>query len=218
MLNLTNRECVAIIAKSNTRAIELASESLCVLGQIALLKKKQNEMEESIKTEQGKIVAAQEALILNKGIPKKVSRMRNSLLVKKNRVKREDITIAEQRRLDEEIEKLEEEIKHICNHPFVFHKEGYSGSSSDDYEDGYPSERYCVVCGLEERAKDFCQNGRVDMVGSVFETLKSSEDRVVQDEPFRQFPKKFSRDEIWVPLGAVLMLFEKDVARILNGK
>ena len=218
MLNLTDRECTAIIAKSNTSATKLASESLRVLGQIALLKNRHDELVENIKIEKRKAVAAQEALILNKGVPKKVSGMRNSLLAKMDRVKREDITIAEQRRLDEEIEKLEEEIKAICNHPFVFHKEGYSGSSSDDYEGGYPSERYCVVCGLEERATDFRQNGRVDMVGSVFETFKSSEGRMVHKEPYRHHPQCLSKMDIWVPLGAALRPFEEDVARVLNGK
>lgn len=212
MLNLTNKDCESMITKSNKRLEGLRSELLLTQSEIRRLNLKQDDIKKSIKNEEKKSIATQEAVILNKSITRKVSTARNVLLSKINRLRREDITIGEMNRLREEVEKLKKEIQQNCNHPFVFHKEGYQGSYPHDHEDGYPSERYCVVCGLEEKAIDFVQNGRVDMVGTVFKMLKTSDDRVVHREPYRPHPKCLSKMEVWVHLAVALKPFEEAVA------
>lgn len=215
MLNLTAKELSEMTNTSNGKIDELGSALLAGWIEIRRLIQERETMERDLKKEQAKIEAIREATVLNEGIPRRVSVVRDALLKVMSQVKSKNITITKLEILETTKEELKEELQQKCNHPFVFHKEGYSGSSSDDFEDGYPSERYCVVCGLEERAKDFCENG-IDNTGSVFETLKSLEDRVIHREPYRPHPNPFSRKDIWVTLGAALKPFEEEVARILN--
>ncbi len=216
MLNLTAKELTKMLTESGDEADGLVSELSVIRLKINQLHGKMAEGERALGRERNKTEAIKEALVIIKGIPRKVSEVRKRFISNINKLKREDITISEQKSLQTETEELKKELRKNCSHPFVFHREGYSGTQSDDFEDGYPSERYCVVCGLGERAKDFCQNGRVDEVGRVFDVLKSSEDRVIHREPYRQHPEHFSRHEILVPLAVIMRLFEEEVAKVLN--
>lgn len=218
VLNLSEKELSEMATKSDNKTKELKRRMSEISTDIGQLSRERDTVEEGLKREEKRVVAIREAVILNEGIPRKVSVVRDTLLKIINRSTRDDITIGRKIMLDKQIKDLKEEIKAVCNHPFVFHREGCFGTRSFDYEDGYPSERYCVVCGLEERAKDFRQKQtiRVGNVGSVFEVLNNSEDRVVHGEPYRPYPNNFSKLEIWVPLGVALKPFEESVAKALN--
>ena len=196
------------------KTADLISELSSVQLRIDQLIKRRDVVDGLLKTEERKSEAIKEARIINKGVPKKVSHVRSILLKKMEQSKKESITIAKKKELDADIERLKKEIGEICSHPLVFYKDGYGGSLSRDYENGYPAKRYCVVCGLSEEAKDFRQNGRADLLGSVFETMKDSEERIVHREPYH--PENLSRVNIWIPLGAVLKPFEESVTRTLN--
>lgn len=202
--------------KSDNKTKKLKRRMSEISTDIGQLSRERDTLEEGLKREEKRVVAIREATVLNGGVPRKVSIVRDTLLKVMCQVKSKNITIAKLERLEVQEKDLQKELQQKCNHPFVFHREGYQGRSSNDYDDGYPSERYCVVCGLEERAKDFRRNGSVNMVGTVFEILKSSDGRVIHSEPYRQFPKRFSKMEIWVPLGVALKLFEEEVAKNLN--
>lgn len=216
MINLSEKELSRMTIESNEKVARLKSELLTTGSKIRTLHQERETKEGDLKKEEKKIEAIREAVILNGRVPRKVSAIRDRLLKVMSQAKRRDITIIKREALEVQQEELQKELQQKCSHPFVFHKEGYSGSHSNDYEDGYPSERHCVVCGLGEKAKDFAQNGRVDNVGRIFEVLKESEGRVVHSEPYRQFPNTFSRMENWVPLGVALKPFEEEVAKNLN--
>ncbi len=216
MLYLTAKDLERMLAESDKKIAGLKLDLSNVQSEISELSTKSGRLIRGIKIQESKSEAIKEARIIIAGVPKKISVMRRRLLVKIERSKREDITINEQRNLVIEAGILTREIKKICTHPFVFHKDGYSGSPSQDYENGYPSERYCVVCGFEEKAKDFAQNGRVDMVGTLFDTLKETATRIVNNEPFRPHPECLGHVNIWVPLGAAIKPFEESVVRVLN--
>lgn len=216
MLNLTKKELLKMDEELGWKCGKLCSVLVVLDKKMGQLNREKETVGIDLNKQRARLEAVREALILVRGISRRVSVVRDTLLKTMSQLKRTNITIDKLEKLEVKEAELQEELRQKCNHPFVFHKEGYSGTSFNEHEDGYPSERYCVVCGSEEKAKDFCENGRVDNVGTVFETLKSSEARVVHPEPYRQFPNTFSKNEIWVPLGAALKIFEEKVATILN--
>ena len=216
MLNVSVTELHEMSTRSDARVSELKSKIHNFDLEIEQLTKERGGFYKMLSGEEKKIVAIREALILNKGIPNDVCQLRKKLLLKMHKVRSEDITIAQQKCLHSEIVQLTAELQKKCPHSFVFHKVGYIGSPSEDYENGYPSERYCVVCGLEEKAIDYLQNGILNKIGSIFETLKDAEDRIVHREPYSPHPQCLSKINIWTPLVVILKPFEDSVARTLN--
>jgi hypothetical protein len=216
MLNLTTEYLDKILFESSKKIDSLKSELPAVQFEIGRLQRRNEGLRKDIQIEERKLEAIKKARTVLKGISGNHANLRKRLLKMIARSKNDNITIANKRKLETEVEDLKAQLKKECNHPFVYHKNGYQGSPSQDYENGYPSERYCIVCGLKERATDFAQNGLVDNVGSVFNTLKESEERIVEDEPFRPHPECLGHIDIWIPLGAVMRPFEVIVARALN--
>ena len=215
MLNLTAKEIQGKLVESSDLTAGFQLDLTSVKSKIEKFQLEQRVIENLINSFQLKSVALKRAMVLIKGVPPRISKKRGSLLYRILREQKTD-SVSKKSKLRAEIATLKRELQKICPHPFVFCKEGYIGSRSNDYDDGYPSERYCVVCGFEERAVDFRQNGNLERVGMFFNILDDSESRIVQDEPYRQFPEHFSREEIWVPLGAMLHAFEERVVKILN--
>lgn len=150
MLNLTAKELEKMLVESKQQAERLGMVLDSMQRDIVRLHKDRDMTEEGIKKWTRKAEAIQEALVITQGVSGVVSKLRKRFISNINRLKREDITISEQKSLQIETEELKRELRKNCSHPFVFHREGYSGTQSDDFEDGYPSERYCVVCGLGE--------------------------------------------------------------------
>lgn len=211
MLNLTAPEITDRLAKSNEKTRTIKADLKRAEADIAKVHKRKTELLKENEQEEKKIKAAEKALILVRGIPAKVSQMRNQLLRKMERVGRKDITVAESESLGTEIEGLKVELQKTCAHPFVYREQGYEGSPSQERDNRRPEYRYCVVCGLDESGK--C-HGQYDYVGISFEKLVNSDDRVVEDEPWT--PEGRKRVSIWLPLGAVLKPFEEIVVKVLN--
>ena len=215
MLNISVKEFEVMLAQSDVKIKNLKSKFSVVQRAIGRLNLKKIKAEEQISDLVEKSEAIRKALILVKGVPSNISKKRGSLLYRILK-ERETDSISKKSKLRTEITILKGELQRTCPHPFVFHKDGFIGTPSKEYENGYPSERYCLVCSLEEKAKDFRQNGRVDMVGTVFETLKDSESRVICREPYRPHPQCLSKMDIWMPLGAALRPMEEMIVKTLN--
>ena len=211
MLNLTTEqiskiqaELTAGVTAANARILDLESQ-IERLGVIRL------EFQEEVKKKQDKQKAAEKALLLVKGVPSKVSQLRNRLLRMLERSKREDITIAKSKSLTAGIAALKTELQKLCSHPFVYREQGYESSPSQERDNRRPEYRYCIVCGLNENGKS---SGQYDYIGTRFDSLANADNRIVEDEPWT--PEGRKRVNIWLPLGAVLHPFEEEVARVLN--
>ncbi len=211
MLNLTVPEITDRLAKSNERIRTLKSDLKSVEADIAKVHQRKTDLLIEQEKEEKRIRATGKALILVQGVPAKVSQTRNRLLRTMERAKREDITVAESKSLRTDIDGLKVELQKICSHPFVYREQGYEGSPSQERENRRPEYRYCIVCGLDESGKS---SGQYDYVGTRFEKLANADNRIVEDEPWT--PEGRNRVSIWLPLGAVLHLFEEEVARVLN--
>ncbi len=84
-------------------------------------------------------------------IPSAVLERREVLLAKHERVQRDDITVAEKRSLERDIEELGVALRLGCVHPLVLHYSGWEGFPPE-YEDSYYGYRVCAVCGYKERS------------------------------------------------------------------
>lgn len=84
-------------------------------------------------------------------IPEELKRQRNEILAKRERVQREDITIAEQRTLTQEIAQLAKGLPDHCQHLLVLGYDGFAGFPPE-YENQYNGRRVCAVCGCEEQS------------------------------------------------------------------
>lgn len=177
----------------------------------------EKEAEKEIARIQQEIEAVRRGMLLTQVLPKKLTDLRETIIQRVSEVKSQDITVGMKAKLELNIPVITLVLQEMCPHPFVFHKGGYQGSPSNDYDDGYPTERYCVVCGFVEKASDFRRNGLSDRLGSVFNTLKDDDNRIIQHEPYRPHPQCLGRVDIWQPLGAALHPFEEWVCKNLNG-
>lgn len=216
MLNLTVKELDETRAKSDKRMEDLTSQITNVQSEISRLDKKLDEIEKSTKNEERKSEAIKKALILVRGIPSKNSQIRNQLLRNMERAVREDITIAENKKIGIEIETLKTGLQKTCSHPFVYDEPGYEGSQSHDYENRYPGVRYCIICGFSEETYNSREVGPLGLQREyLFETLTPDKNRIIKSQPWTSEGRK--RVNIWIPLGAVLKPFEDSVVKVLNG-
>ncbi len=68
---------------------------------------------------------------------------------------RDDITVARQRELREEIHQQKKALQKRCHHPLVVYSDGYEGSSSWDYDDARHGQHACIICGLTTYDDDY---------------------------------------------------------------
>ena len=217
VINLTTQDLDKMAVKSNKKIGALGTDLVDIKIEIGKLQGKKVQMERDLKSEQDKLGATREAQVINSGVPKEILRLRIKLLVDIERSRSDKITIATKERLDREIYTAKKELGLVCKHPFVFHKNGYEGSPSQDYENGRPSIRYCVICNFEERAKNLKQDA-YRCVANDFEILGDVENRMVLSEPYRQYPESLSKIDIWVHIAVALKPFEDCAVRALSSK
>lgn len=216
MFNKTAQEFQAMLDELNQNLnIQEIALNTC-RRMVTTVVEAEKEAEKEIARIQNKIEAARRGVLLTQSLPKDVIDFRKTIIQRISEVKSQDITVGMKAKLELNIPVITLALQGMCSHPFVFHKAGYQGSPSNDYDDGYPTERYCVVCGFVEKASDFRRNGMSDRLGSVFNTLKDDDNRIIQHEPYRPHPQCLGRVDIWQPLGAVLHPFEKWVENMLN--
>ncbi len=152
------------------------------------------------------------ALILT-GIPKRLTKLRNKILKERIKVANPNIRVITRRKLLAQINSHRCELENLCSHPVIYQIQGYGGSRSEEFENAYPTRRYCLACGLFENAADFKCNIMVSNTGTVFSKLSSNDERIVLPEPFRQ-PRNYI--DIWQPLEALLHPVELEIAKSLN--
>jgi len=211
MLNLTMAEVQSRLAKSDSEITATEADLEGILTKIINLNQLKRTAEDTLIKERREQEAAQKALILVKGVPRSVSQTRNRLLRKMGQVVRRDITIAKKEELESEIDTLKLELQELCTHTFIYYQSGYEGDSTNDYENRCPEHRYCIICGFSEKGKSA---GQYDYVGTRFETLVESDDRIIEEERYLQ-SEPVDMD-IWVPLGVVLKPLEEFTAKVLD--
>ena len=217
MLNITREELDKMFADSAQKLEGLRNELYTIQLEINQLGTRQNETNKKIKDEEKRLEAIREAQVLNDPIPEKVSGVRKRLLTKIERSKREEITIAEKKKMDAEIPELKMELQKECTHPFVFHRDGYEGSPSQDFENSYPGHRYCIVCGFHEDSYDSRETGALGLQREyLFKLLTTNDNRIIKREPYRPYPESQRCIDIWMPLGAAIKPFEESIARTLS--
>lgn len=181
------------------------------------LNKHAEELEDAVERGERKLETIRVALILNKGIPKSIAKLRENIIAKVARAQRKDITIHTKEMLEKVIPLLKTELQKTCTHPFVYNRPGYEGSHLNDREDSYPGLRYCLVCGLSENSYGSRETGVLGLSKEyLFKMLIHAPDRVIESEPFQAHSSNRKEINIWVPLEAVLHPLEERVANILN--
>lgn len=215
MLNISVQELTERLFKSGEKINKVKLDLHELRLKIQKLDLERKELEKEIEKEEKKSTAAEQALILARGVSSKILRTRNSMLTKMEVTKSKNITIAEKEKLEAEIENVRKELHALCSHPFVYDRPGWQGTPFNEYEDRCPGTRYCVVCGFSE---DTYKLRRADPLGLtvkyLYETLRPDRSRrVILNEPWTQ---RGIRVDIWISLGAALYPFEDEVEKILN--
>jgi len=154
-----------------------------------------------------KMEILRKALILADGIPEEIKKLRDEIVDKKFKVTEEDIKVSQQKKLFEEIERLTDNLQKQCPHPVILETPGYVS----DPENAYPTQRRCLICSLTEAAKDFESTTRRKHAGTIFRTLDSKDNRLV--EPGHRFNLVLG---LWQPLGAMLKPIEEEIVKVLN--
>jgi len=105
------------------------------------------------------------------GIPGELMKARVSARSDRQKSERQDVTVAEAKRLAARADESEKALMRVCPHPFILGYPGHKGTYSYDYDDRYPGKHACVVCGHAEHESE-CASGR-------YETLTERDDRMV---------------------------------------
>jgi hypothetical protein len=99
-----------------------------------------------------------EFLFLNECIPEDIFSLRRHIQLLEEEGAREDITVARQKEILQQIQDQRAKLRKNCLHPLVLYSEGYSGSSGYDYDDARSGEHACIICGLTKYDRDYKGN------------------------------------------------------------
>jgi len=182
--NLTIEQLTASLEAAQTEQSRLATrvkeQDRRILTLITL--KARTESDARSKAQEAQELSAR--LFLKQCLPAEVVQLRERIFNLLAQVASDQITVAEQRRLSEELKTTRKSLQlDVCNHRLVVYEEAYSGSRSNDYDDASKEVRVCVVCGLEE-----CQ-------------WKAEEFKVLQDTPHRLIRRYYDFYEFGSRLG-----------------
>ncbi len=154
-----------------------------------------------------------QTMLLKRGIPEEVGKLRVGILFNMWQANRTDITVDAVNNYRGQIEQQKLDLQKICNHPFVVGYSGYHGSYSYDHDDGYAGCRICLVCDFTEYAKrgyaaDICSNAEK------YEQLSESANRLIR---FINKEDLRSRNYFWRPIEEIFeWFFNKRVLKMLN--
>jgi len=98
---------------------------------------------------------AQQLQLLQTCIPDELWSIRQKVHELTEEVQRDDITVARQRELHQEVGRQKKKLQKCCHHPLVLYSDGYEGSSSWDYDDARDGQHACVICGLTTYDDDY---------------------------------------------------------------
>ncbi|HEY4506902.1 MAG TPA: hypothetical protein VJH71_01930 [Candidatus Paceibacterota bacterium] len=184
------------IKERETKIEQTATVLENLRSQLRILKQQIQEQEE----QSGRLVSQKSLLermvILKIGVKIELIDARSSHLLIMQEYVSEQITVAHQRELRQQLEKSLAALQSSCNHTFLFSWAGYRGSYSLDHDDAYHGSRLCVVCGKKEDEERIGSND--------YKTLTGENSLV-------GYPNEHTTDQveklIWRPLGEVLEMY-----------
>lgn len=167
---------------------------------------KVGELEKDLRDAEFLVRRLTELQLIKKGVPKSVADIRDEILVKMKQARRRDITIAKKEILEKEIKNLRKRLQNICDHPFVFSYDSYSGSQHNEYEDAYPGSCVCVICGFSQEFWEGVQ-AKENFV------LKEASNRLVKRD-LREPNQRHIFPGVFLEISKVLEAFEHSAGRM----
>lgn len=146
----TIRELERILASAKVQQHLLGESISDRRGKIRTLADEQAGDEKDLRRVKHRIMETTNRLFARSVLRPELLAARAAYLAKLQLSQSEQITVAEQRRLEQEIRQDLGALQQLCTHPFAFSYDGYGGSRSWDYDDAYHGHRVCTLCNRRE--------------------------------------------------------------------
>ena len=151
-----------------------------------------------------KVKILRNALLVSRGVPSDVARVRGATIDCMRESQRKDIYISRKEELETQIKEFKKQLQKLCKHPFVIGRVSYE--SHEMYESSWVlGYRLCVVCGYGETTSGWVYNDDLWHREEGFPTLNENAERVI--DKYGLNSSSGSPLDIWQPLEEVLKLF-----------
>ena len=157
-----------------------------------------------ISGQESKVKILRNALLVLRGVPSDVARVRGAIIDCMRESQRKDIYISRKEELETQIKEFKKQLQKLCKHPFVIGRVSYE--SHEMYESSWVlGYRLCVVCGYGETTSGWVYNDDLWHREEGFPTLNENAERVI--DKYGLNSSSGSPLDIWQPLEEVLKLF-----------